>query len=101
MFVIAAAVISFSFLLHFWPIDSSSKDTAARTAALELIRRTIIVSLLLTLRNILLARTLSQINFYGSVLNSTFQPMIVVPSGLSKLFFRSATTTNQLNQILV
>ena len=42
----------------------SSKNTATATAALEKIARTIIMSLLLTLRNLLLPGTINQIHFY-------------------------------------
>ena len=61
LFVVAFAVIvSFLFGFRFWPNSIfSSKDAAVTTAAVELIIRTIIVLLLLTLKITYYSRELS------------------------------------------
>ena len=50
--------------------NSSSKDTAVTTAAIELIIRKIIVLLLLTLNIVITHGTISTINFYRAVFDS-------------------------------
>ena len=55
--IVFASVFSFFF---FFP---SSKDTSAKTSAFELLRTTIILSLLLTLRNILLTGSINLLIF--------------------------------------
>ena len=62
-----AAVVSVSFYFTFGKIFFSSiKDTATTTATVELVIKTIIGSLL-TSKNVLLAKTISPVNFYRPV----------------------------------
>ena len=50
-------------------VTSSSTGTATATPTVELIMRTTIVSVLLTLKNV--TETINPLNFYGAVFNST------------------------------
>ena len=73
-FYFAVAFILFSFVFIFGQnFSSSSKDTDVATAAIEPNIRTIIVSLIDTGDCTLLMGTVSPINFYEVVFNSTIK----------------------------